>query len=238
MLHTTQSDILRKNINQHQSKNDESKYHDSNIFSISKIINNEFETLYPQYYFGIDEIYPTHELLEIVDSNIYINKHSYFKPDGGLSWIKIKNKKYYYLFPEQKRQGTNDKRLLEGLNKQPQGNASERIADKLCLARILFGNENIFPFIVFLQGCDFYEKESTIPDRIKRIFNFIEPNVIHYEWIKLQKNNNVGGSYFMRGHSMNEVPGTSDWTMNEMYEIMKDIAKYSIEYYINKYGDK
>ena len=147
-------------------------------------------------------------------------------------------RKYYFLFPEQKRQGTNDKRLLEGKKKQQAGNATERIADKLCIARLLFGDEDVFPFVAFIQGCDFYEDESTIADRMKRIFNFLKPNVIHYNWVKLQNNNNVGGSYFMRGHSMADAPGTSDWTSDEMYEIMVKIAEHSIRYYIKKYEHK
>lgn len=231
----SQSDILRESVNQHGAKNNESKFQDENIFDISYLLQKELKLINPDYVFGIDTEFPITILRDIVESNVEVNHKSYFKPDGGLSWILINGKKYFYLFPEQKRQGTNDKRLLEGKNKQAQGNASERIADKLCIARLLFGNEDIFPFVTFLQGCDFYEPESTIPDRIKRTFNFIEPNVIHYEWIKLQKNNYVGGSYFMRGHSMNEEPGTSDWKKQEMYTIMKSIAEYSIKYYIEKY---
>ena len=232
----TQSDILRESVNQHIVKNNESKLQDCNILDISYQIHEEMKLLYPNYHFGVDVNFPITNLRDMVFSDVEVNDKSYFKPDGGLLWVLIKNKKYTYLFPEQKRQGTNDKRLIEGKDKQPQGNASERIADKLCIARLLFGDEDIFPFVTFFQGCDFYEPESTIPDRIKRTFNFIEPNVIHYEWIKLQKNNNVGGSYFMRGHSMNETPGSSDWTKIEMYSVMKKIAIYSVQYYIRKYG--
>jgi len=233
-----QSDILRNSKNQHGAKNNESKFQDYDILDISYEIQREMKLKYSDYYFGIDIEFPITDLRDLIESKIDVNEKSYFKPDGGLLWLEINGKKYYYLFPEQKRQGTNDKRLLEGKNIQPKGNASERIADKLCIAKLLFGEEDVFPFVTFLQGCDFYEPESTIPDRIKRTFNFIEPNVIHYEWIKLQKNNNVGGSYFMRGHSMKDAPGTSDWTKEEMYNIMKSIAKYSINYYIKKYGNK
>jgi type II restriction enzyme len=232
----SQSNVLRNSVNQHAAKNIESKFHDANILDISYEIMKEMKSEYPDFEFGVDEKIPITILKEISKSNIEVNDKSYLKPDGGLSWIKIQSKKYFYLFPEQKRQGTNDKRLMEGMEKQSQGNASERIADKLCVSRLLFGDYDVFPFVAFLQGCDFYEPESTIPDRIKRTFNFIEPNVINYEWIKLQKNNNIGGSYFMRGHSMRDAPGSSDWSTQEIYEIMKSIAKYSVEYYIKNYG--
>ena len=232
----SQSNVLRDSINQHAAKNNESKFHDANILDISYEIMKELKLEYPDFEFGVDEKIPITTLKEISKLNIEVNDKSYLKPDGGLSWIKIHGKKYFYLFPEQKRQGTNDKRLTEGKEKQAQGNASERIADKLCVSRLLFGDYDVFPFVAFLQGCDFYEPESTIPDRIKRTFNFIEPNVINYEWIKLQKNNNVGGSYYMRGHSMHDTPGSSDWSKQEIYDIMKSIAKYSIEYYIKNFG--
>jgi type II restriction enzyme len=233
----SQSNVLRCSVNQHAAKNIESKFHDADILDISYEIMEEFKLEYTNFEFGVDKKIPINVLKEMAKSNIKVNNKSYLKPDGGLSWIKIKNKKYFYLFPEQKRQGTNDKRLLEGKKRQSQGNASERIADKLCVSKILFGDHDVFPFVAFLQGCDFYEPESTIPDRIKRTFNFIEPNVINYEWIKLQKNNIVGGTYYMRGHSMHNTPGSSDWSKQEIYDIMKSIAKYSIEYYIKKYDN-
>ena len=40
----------------------------------------------------------------------------------------------------------------------------------------------------------------------------------------------------MRGHSMNEKPGTSDWTYDEMLIILVDVATQSIEHYLSKYG--
>jgi len=231
----SQSDILRHSTHQHVAKNIESKFQDDNILNISYELTEKYKLHYSNYEFGVDKKIPIHILKEMYDSDVEVSDKSYLKPDGGLSWIRIKGIKRYYLFPEQKRQGTNDKRLSEGKQKQSQGNASERIADKLCVARLIYGDEDICPFIVFLQGCDFYELESRIPDRIKRTFNFTEPNVIHYEWLRLQKHNSVGGSYFMRGHSMHDVPGSSDWSKQEMYEIMDKISRYSIEYYIKKY---
>jgi type II restriction enzyme len=231
----SQSNVLRNSVNQHAAKNVESKFHDADIIDISYELSEKYKLLYPGYEFGVDKKIPITILKEMAKSNIQINDKSYLKPDGGLSWIKINGKKHFYLFPEQKRQGTNDKRLTEGKEKQSQGNASERIADKLCVSRLLFGDEDICPFVAFLQGCDFYEPESTIPDRIKRAFNFTEPNVIHYEWMKLQKHNSVGGSYFMRGHSMKDAPGSSDWSTQEMYNITDKISRYSIDYYIKKY---
>ena len=36
---------------------------------------------------------------------------------------------------------------------------------------------------------------------------------------------------------MHDAPGSSDWSKQEIYDIMKSIAKYSVEYYIKNYGE-
>jgi hypothetical protein len=53
---------------------------------------------------------------------------------------------------------------------------------------------------------------------------------------QIQKYNWFAGSYYMRGHSMNEKPGTSDWTYDEMLTILVDVATQSTEHYLSKYG--
>jgi hypothetical protein len=40
----------------------------------------------------------------------------------------------------------------------------------------------------------------------------------------------------MRGHSMNEKPGTSDWTFDEMYTILIEVATRATDYYLLQYG--
>lgn len=232
------SEQLSFSLTNTEPKNKESKDQDAKIMDVSYRVLAQVKKQYPGYFFGVDKKFKLHMLASLIDTDVDVSDSSFFKPDGGLLWIKIWGRKHYFLFPEQKRQGTNDKRLKEGKKKQQTGNATERIADKLCVARLLFGDDDVFPFVAFIQGCDFYEPESLIPDRLKRIFNFIKPNVIHYNWIKLQNHNSVGGSYFMRGHSMNDEPGTSDFTEEEMYEIMIKIATHSIDYYIKKYDNQ
>ena len=94
----TQSDILRESVNQHIVKNNESKLQDCNILDISYQIHEEMKLLYPNYHFGVDVNFPITNLRDMVFSDVEVNDKSYFKPDGGLLWVLIKNKKYTYLF--------------------------------------------------------------------------------------------------------------------------------------------
>lgn len=233
----TQSQKLRNNTNQHILKNVESQLLD---FKIKNVVDNvliKLKEKYPKLKFGCDENYPIRILEAMVSSNdIITQEKTSFKPDGGLVWVLINGKKYYILVSEQKKQGTNDKLLLEGKKKQSKGNAVERLGKNIIAVEILFGDEDITPIVVFLQGCDFFDEESSIPDRIRTIAKFQPINQINLYKKQLQKYNWFAGSFFMRGHSMNDKPGTSDWTFNEMMTILLDVATKSIEYYLLKYG--
>ena len=127
---------------------------------------------------------------------------------------------------------------MEGKKKQVNGNAVERAGKNLIACHILFGNEDICPFISWFQGCDFYYNESNIVDRVRTMFLFQKNCELHLYWKPIMKNLSAGGSYFMRGHSMNEAPGTSDWTFDEMLPVMLQTAKDSVEYYKKTYGGK
>ena len=233
----SQSKMLRENINQHSQKNNESYHHDIKIKDVVVKVILKVKELYPQLKFGCDKEYPIKILEQLVSPNKTLTQNgTTIKPDGGLVWVLINQKKYYILVSEQKKQGTNDKRLLEGKSKQSKGNAVERLGKNVIATDILFGEEDITPMVAFLQGCDFYDNESTIPDRVRTIAKFQMINQINLFKIKLQKYNWFAGSYFMRGHSMNELPNTSDWTFDEMYTILLDVARQSIEYYLLKYG--
>jgi hypothetical protein len=235
----TQSQKLRENKNQHSLKNIESKEMDVKIVNIVKKIQKDLKNNYGIEIYHIDKIY-NREIEDIceADREDYLCKSStYIKPDGGLLYIIINGVKKYILFSEQKRQGTNDKRLLEGKPVQSNGNAIER-APKNALGSgdSIFGDEDINPIVYFIQGCDFYDPESNIKDRVITMSRYNALNQINLFWRKRQKHVSVAGSYFVRGHSMHEAPGTSDWTYNEMYDIMYEIASRSIEHYLEKYN--
>jgi type II restriction enzyme len=231
----TQSDRLRNNTNQHTIKITESYSQDNIIKHCREEVLNKLGGIYPNLIFGFDSTYGTQSLENIIGQEPKTKSSSYIQPDGGLCWVLIKSKKRYILVSEQKKQGTNDKRILEGKDEQSYGNAVERLGKNLDAFDVLFGDEDIYPFVAFLQGCDFND-ESSIPDRVRTLFKFQEPNQINLEWKQLQKHTFVGGSYFMRGHSIYDESGTSDWTADEMTPIMFEIANKATEYYLLKYG--
>jgi len=226
------SETLQGNI-----KNKESQFQD---VQIKDVVSSVVRTLREKnliYTFGIDTKVMLRKIEEKINgTNFTSGDNTYVKPDGGFIWVKIKNKKYYILVSEQKRQGTNDKRNQEGKSKQAAGNAVERLPKNLMAFETLYGDEDIFPVIVFLQGCDFYDAESTIGDRVRTIARFQLLNQINLYFTQVQKNQIVAGSFFMRGHSMKDLPGTSDWTFNEMYEPMLTIAEKALDYFVEKYG--
>jgi hypothetical protein len=68
-------------------------------------------------------------------------------------------------------------------------------------------------------------------------------NQINLNWIQLGKHLFTGGSFFMRGHSMNELvnarnesrePQLSDWSYQEMYDVMYEIADRSVQHYLSQ----
>lgn len=218
-------------------KNTESKIQDNNIKIVVSWVINQLKLKYPQFKFGVDNKIMLRDIEKLVNGDDYTTlDKTYVQPDGGFVWVKINNKKYYILVSEQKRQGTNDKRIMEGKQKQAQGNAGERLGKNVDAFDILFGDEEVYPLIVFLQGCDFYDEESTIGDRIRTIAKFQQINVLNIYWRQLMKKVFVGGSYYMRGHAMNQRPGTSDWTFDEMSVAMLTIAEETLKYYFDKYG--
>ena len=85
--------------------------------------------------------------------------------------------------------------------------------------------ESIFPFVCFGYGCDF-EANSSILDRVTTMAMFGQLN-------KTYLHNEEGGK-FNRG-SFYFRP--KQWTVQEMQEVMKDIAERSVLYYFSKYRE-
>jgi type II restriction enzyme len=226
-----QSEGLRNHL-EGNVKNIESQKQDSNIKVVVEDVLSGLRKMHPTLEFGVDNIMKLRDIEKYVNGENYTTSAtSYIKPDGGFMWLKINGEKRYILVSEQKRQGTNDIRLIEGKPKQSVGNAVERLGKNVNGLQILFQEEDIFPFIVFLQGCDFCDKETNIPDRVRTIAGFQPLNTLN-----IYKKKGRAGSYFMRGHSMYEKPGTSDWTNEEMYNNMFTIAVTAVNYYLEKYG--
>lgn len=155
-------------------------------------------------------------------------KSSSMKPDGGIIFLKDKvDNSYPILISEAKNQGTNDLRVKEGKKKQAQGNAVERLGKNVIGFKTAVMHESIFPFVCFGYGCDFAQ-DSSIIDRVVTIAMFSKLNVIRlFDEGSSHKINR--GSFFFREEK---------WSVNEMYQVMFNIADRSVLYYFSKYGEE
>ncbi len=153
---------------------------------------------------------------------------SSIRPDGGILYIRGQpgdKLSYPILIAEVKNQGTNVLRAEEGLPKQAKGNAIERLGKNLIGLRTALMRESVFPFVCFGYGCDF-ESDSSILDRVTTMamFGKLNKTYLHNE----QGGRFSRGSFYFRPEK---------WSVDEMYEIMKDIAERSILYYFSKYKE-
>lgn len=154
---------------------------------------------------------------------------SSIRPDGGILYIRGKSGDeltYPILIAEVKNQGTNELRIAEGLPRQARGNAIERLGKNLIGLRTALMRESIFPFVCFGYGCDF-EESSSILDRVTTMAMFGKLNTIYLY--------NEGNGRFNRG-SFYFRP--QQWSIDEMANIMKQIAERAVLYYFSKYGEE
>lgn len=143
---------------------------------------------------------------------------SFISPDGGFLFAtNKKGERRLVLISEVKRQGTNDARRKEGLPKQAQGNAIERLGKNLIGIRAMMKNEGIIPFVCFGSGYDFIPG-SSILDRVLTMNEFfplnqqyVEKNCLPFEPVTM-------------------LFRYEDWSIEEMAEKMHDIAVAAIEY--------
>ena len=148
-------------------------------------------------------------------------------PDGGFLFIKNNQNDaltYPILISEVKKQGTNRLRRKEGLPKQAKGNAIERLGKNVIGLRTALMRESIFPFVCFGYGCDF-EDDSSILDRVSTMAMFGRLNQIYLHNEEAGKFDR--GSFYFR---------EEEWTVNEMFNVMKEIAARAVLYYFSKYG--
>ena len=116
--------------------------------------------------------------------------------------------------------------MREGKPRQARGNAIERLGKNLIGLRVALMRESIFPFVCFGYGCDF-EPSSTILDRVSAMAMFGELNTTYLHNEERGKLNR--GSFYFR-----EDP----WSIQEMANVMTDIAERSVLYYQSKYGER
>lgn len=183
------SDFLRQNKNQHSVKNSISKKMDSDIDIAVQYLISLLHKKYPKLIFDHKKQLPLNKIISDLSNQFpEYSKHfsavmekSFIKPDGGFLYAENEHGvRRLILVAEVKRQGTNDKRLTEGLPKQAKGNAIERLGKNLTGIRAIFKKENIIPFVCFGSGDDF-QQGSTILDRVVTMNDFFSLNQIFIE---------------------------------------------------------
>jgi len=229
----SKSALLRTRLRQHVAKNALSKGDDKRVAAAMVEVIAYLENRLSLDALGYSLLYVDRiklkELVAIIKS--YKNRfefatltkdESFMKPDGGILILKKKDDEAFQrivLAVEMKRQGTNDQRLAEGMGKQAQGNAIERLGKNLIGFRAALQYEQITPFICFGWGVDF-APGSSILDRVITMNEFYPLN----RSFVFKREGYAPVSMFFR---------TEEWSVPELYEIMKEISETAIRYYIH-----
>jgi type II restriction enzyme len=228
----SRSEQLRQNTLQHLPKNTLSKGDDKKVAIVmAKVVahlNERFKL--DDLGFSLEYV-PSIKLSELIviiqsyekriEFSSLAKPESFIKPDGGILLLRRKGDAAYKriaLAVEMKRQGTNDKRLTEGLKKQAQGNAIERLGKNLIGIRATLQYEKVTPFVCFGWGVDFAEG-SSIRDRIITMNEFYPLNRV---FVHKRESYAPVSMYFRE----------QEWSEQELFEVMKEIAEASITTYI------
>ncbi|WP_276883956.1 EcoRI family type II restriction endonuclease [Campylobacter cuniculorum] len=149
-------------------------------------------------------------------------------PDGGILFLRKKDDEKFkkvLLITEAKRQGTNDERKKEGKNKQATGNAIERLGKNLTSIKAMLNHERITPFVCFGWGCDFAYDVKTVLVKLNVLNEFYYLNRTYI--FKTDGNSN-----FNHFSPVSMYFREKKWEVDEMFDIMKEIAETSLRYYI------
>ena len=131
---------------------------------------------------------------------------------------------------EMKKQGTNDKRLLEGKKKQSIGNAGpDRVAKNFEIASdyCFLCDKEFFPYNVFLHGCDFKATEITVTTKAKLQPFFGSLNTLNPYFDKDIFWARKGGSCFFQGE---------DYTYDQLYKVCFECCEMGVKHYLSKYN--
>ncbi|QSH98926.1 restriction endonuclease [Treponema phagedenis] len=238
MATTDISKSLRNRTEQHKAKNTKSKNDDKNIYkAMKKVIEYLKERFKNEANFsGYDIIFErTIEIQYMIDFIKMKNVRQEFDiqfidrtivPDGGILFlVKEDSYKKPILISEIKRQGTNDERLKEGKEKQATGNAIERLGKNLTGIKAMMNHEKITPFICFGWGCDFDEREKTVLSKVSMLNEFYPLNRIYI----FKRDGSSDYNYFS---PVSMFFRNDEWTVEEMFSIMKEVAETALRYYI------
>jgi type II restriction enzyme len=202
--------IFNKSALQHERKLQE---------SVIKI-KTELELKYPELTFIWEKKLLLKDIAESIGVSdctelIEANGDPYIIPDGGFLSVEWNGVRYPILVSEAKKQGTNDVRFKKGLKIQSKGNGIERAPKNADLIAMWCERFDYNPYVIFACGCDF-AKGSSIRLRLIGMTRFKDYNT------NLSMCDENVTSIYMKGHHYTEEPNF--WTVDEIYEIMKEIA--------------
>lgn len=234
---SVQHDLLRIRYEQHKPKNTKSKIDDKNIYSsmlmVIEYLKERFEGQIDDYKITFSKKIEIKYMIDLIKTkNIRFEFDYSFNdrtivPDGGILFLeKIDGTfKKPILISEVKRQGTNKQRLKEGKKRQATGNAIERLGKNLTGIKTMMNHEKITPFVCFGWGCDFASSEKTVLSKVFMLNEFYPLN-------KTNVFKKDGDSNFNFFSPVSMYFREESWSVEEMFEIMKEIAETSLRYYI------
>ena len=236
------SEQLQKNTAQHKPKNTESAGDDKEIyramFDCIEYLNERFADDLKAYRLEFKKKLSFGEMIGTVKvKNLQSDFDTTFlartiKPDGGVIWLEKEvgsEPPRLVLVSEVKKQGTNKAREAEGLERQAQGNAIERLGKNLAGIRAMMNHERITPFVCFGWGCDFskdYDDGDFVMSKVSMLNEFYKLNkvYVHKRDGDANKNTFAPVSMFFR---------EKRWTRKEMFEILKEVGEDAIRYYLH-----
>ena len=235
----SQHELLRKRYEQHKPKNSISKNDDKNIcLAAQKVIEYleerfEMDTKFENYHLKFEKTIKICDMINFLKKRgartefFAYNDINKIRPDGGIVYLvdEINDIKYPLVIAEVKHQGTNKERIKEGKKAQSTGNAVERVGKNLISIRAYMHYENITPFVCFGHGCDFAPNSRSVLSKVWCLNEFYDINKIYVN--KRDNDREHGGFSPVSMYFREEV-----WTVEEMFDIMKEIAEYSFRYWL------
>lgn len=239
----SQHDSLRERKEQHKPKNSKSKEDDKDVYkAMYKVVDylttkKEFQNFFNgDYVLDFQHEIEVKYMINFIKRKRVRNEFNFefadrtIIPDGGILYLlnKKSNEKFPLVIAEIKRQGTNKERVSEGKAKQATGNAIERLGKNLIGIRSMMNYEDITPFVCFGWGCDFAigtDETGTVRSKVVMMNEFYDLNKIYI--YKRDGNSDVNSFSPVSMYFREER-----WSVDEMFDIMKEIAETSIRYYL------
>lgn len=170
--------------------------------------------------------------------NEHANKHfpgnSRIEADSTIICLEVyehnRVKSYPLFIGEMKKQGTNEMRMKKGLPKQGIGNAAcDRIGKNYTIFAMYCYclDEKLFPYNVFIHGCDF-SKENITTTTLSKLTPFFGTLNEFHPWFDNRIGLTGGTCYYQK----------EDFTCEQLYKYCYKCCKCGIEYYLKKFNEK